>query len=70
MTKKDYVIIAEALALTVSRANKTIRDKRDFRVAHAVLSDVVDDVAQALQRDNPRFDKERFRAYVKRCVSW
>lgn len=53
MTKKDYVLIADAIA--------TI--EADYKGLYiGVLQDVVDALSSRLKRDNPRFDMNRFKA--------
>jgi len=58
MTRKDYIIIAEAL-------NKAHNWK-----PRASFELVVDCIAEALQRDNPDFDYRKFtKAVYRRSVS-
>lgn len=76
MTRKDYVKLAEALreALAVindetdgGRLLETIEDgKRTSYFAEYGWRVAVGRVADALQSDNPRFDRERFLAAVQR----
>ena len=47
MTRKDYVLIAEVLR------NQAFISKVDFEL-------LVEDFADALAKENPRFDRERF----------
>jgi hypothetical protein len=54
MTRKDYVLIAKAFA-TFNYLNQPTR----YFIAHAL--------ADALEGDNPRFDRERF---LKSCDLW
>ena len=59
MTRKDYVLIAAALTQAKldilgkepPEAHSDLLDGRDYAVEH---------IADALARDNPRFDRERF----------
>ena len=51
MTRKDYVVIAGALAEAYSRVNQTDR---------AVVAYVAGCIAGALAEDNPRFDSSIF----------
>jgi len=56
MTKKDYELIAAA-----------IKDNREYDPMECyaeALDDVARSLATALQRDNPRFDRDRF---LKAC---
>jgi hypothetical protein len=55
MTRKDYVLIAEVIA----NLRGEQRDKGAF--AHAPsLAEVAEELARALEVDNPRFDRARF----------
>lgn len=51
MTKKDYVLIAQAVAEVGSRG-------------YGDIGPVAHQIADALATDNPRFDRERF---LKAC---
>lgn len=55
MTKKDYILIAAAI--TSGRRVVSYETKAD-----ATLDGVSRLIAEALQRDNPRFDRARFLA--------
>ena len=52
MTRKHYRAIAEVID----------RVRRDHPEATSALWDVVHGLEYALRQDNPRFDRERFRA--------
>lgn len=52
MTKKDYQAIAGAIY-------RAIHHQKDPRMAGA-MREVSANIAEVLQRDNPRFDSERF----------
>jgi hypothetical protein len=54
MTRKDYVLLAEALNAAFSRSTADKADKADG-IARAAI-----ELADALAADNPRFDRERF----------
>ena len=54
MTRKDYLVIADALA----ESRPMWAENRAARTAQWV--DTVDCMARALAHDNPRFDVERF----------
>ena len=56
MTRKDYVLIAEAMR----EARLWIADQTPNAVAAWMIA--VKALATALHRDNPRFDRERFYA--------
>lgn len=53
MTRKDYVLIAEAVKETTFLADGS----QDYKMA---LAEVAMELANALSRDNPRFDRGRF----------
>jgi hypothetical protein len=53
MTRKDYELIAEALASTRYDNNSSIAEAEQWRRD-------LEAVASALAEDNPRFDKDRF----------
>jgi hypothetical protein len=53
MTRKDYVLIADTLANLMSDFNN---GGEDF----VSLSLVAQELADTLEADNPRFDRERF----------
>lgn len=53
MSRKDYVLLANAL----KSATPLMRDGDE---AHRAWFNTVERVAQALQNDNPRFDRSRF----------
>jgi hypothetical protein len=50
MTKKDYVLIARAL----------YEARFELRDANPCQTVIINDLASALERDNPRFDRQRF----------
>jgi hypothetical protein len=54
MTKKDYVLIARAFALTAD-----INDTTGYKLARY---DVARFLAESLALDNPKFDRSRFLA--------
>jgi hypothetical protein len=53
MTRKDYVLIADTLANLMSDFNNGGEDS-------VSLSLVAQELADTLEADNPRFDRERF----------
>jgi hypothetical protein len=55
MTRKDYVIIAAALAQSSTAYG-------DHEIGYAAWCAARDAVADALKQDNPRFDRDRFLA--------
>lgn len=52
MTRKDYQAIAEVIS--------TLADKYQFDDGRYIVSEVASDLAEVLQNDNPRFDRQRF----------
>jgi hypothetical protein len=66
MTRKDYIVIAEALRITVNRAR--IDEKAEGGMYPHATSAVIaasEEVADALARDNHRFNKQHFLAVVR-----
>jgi hypothetical protein len=57
MTRKDYVLIANCLRITLNRATVVT----DGESAHAIRG-VIDDLAVELQRNNPQFNRGKFLA--------
>jgi hypothetical protein len=52
MTRKDYQAIAEVIS--------TLADKYQFDDGRYIVSEIASDLAEVLQNDNPRFDRQRF----------
>lgn len=57
MTRKDFILLADALK---GARMQTLNDPQlikvaDYQHAHCVIA-----IADALSRDNPKFDRERF----------
>lgn len=57
MTRKDYVLIAKAINGIYLDATWN---------EHSILVALVEDMADALQHDNPAFDRDRFK---KACLA-
>lgn len=55
MTRKDYVLIAD----TIANLREQQRDAGPF-TNNPSLAEVAEELAHALQGDNPRFDRARF----------
>ena len=55
MTRKDYVLIAD----TIANLREQQRDAGAFANNPSLL-EVAEELAHALQGDNPRFDRARF----------
>ena len=61
MTKKDYILIAAAVkAGTALWAAPEDRKDPDVATYLGAVSDVASAIADALERQNPRFDRTRF----------
>lgn len=57
MTRKDYVLIADAIAIA-------LREIPSGAAGVKAAEKVVEHLEHALELDNPRFDVERFRKYI------
>ena len=55
MTRKDYILIAGALK--AARSSDTLPN---LAIYHNGIDNAAHQLADALGRDNPRFDRERF----------
>jgi len=66
MTRKDYIVIAEALRITVNRT-KSDEEAEGGMYPHATsgVMGASEEVADALARENHRFDKQHFLAVVR-----
>jgi hypothetical protein len=66
MTRKDYIVIAEALRITL---NKTRIDEKaeggTFPHAMSGVMAASEEIADALARDNHRFNKQHFLAVIR-----
>jgi hypothetical protein len=71
MTRKDYVIIAEALRVTYHNARidwKNAQGNGNAGHCDAACRSILqttDEIADSLQRDNARFNREHFLAVVR-----
>jgi len=65
MTRKDYIIIAEALFAARMDVPMNVEIGHS-RSAYRAIDMAVDMVAEQLAADNARFDRDRF---VKACVT-
>lgn len=61
MTRKDYVLIAEAIR-AVSKDWERAASESHRAIGAAAIAGVAREIALALSRDNPRFDRARFLA--------
>jgi len=60
MTRKDYIILAEALRIPSNSFSKPGYEREASGVSCAALA-----VCDALERDNSRFNREHFLAVVR-----
>jgi hypothetical protein len=60
MTRKDYIVIAEALRIPHNSLSRPTYERELSGVSIATLA-----IADALEQDNPRFNKEHFLAVVR-----
>jgi hypothetical protein len=58
MTRKDYIVLADAIATV---AKKDLTDT-------ITLQDLVNEISNALARDNYRFDYSRFASYINKQI--
>jgi hypothetical protein len=73
MTRKDYIIIAEALRVQYRRALNTVNACETDKTLSRHAADgfcsgvlyVTEEIADSLQRDNSRFNREHFLAVVR-----
>jgi len=66
MTRKDYIILAEALNLTLARVElDEVNEGQQYPHAMAGVMAVAEELGLALKRDNDRFDREHFLAVVR-----
>jgi hypothetical protein len=63
MTKKDYIAIADAIR--EARKDATTAQPDSASVSYGI--DLVQrEIVRVLRADNPRFDADRFHAYIER----
>jgi len=66
MTRKDYIVIAEALRITVNRTRIDERTEGGtYPHATSGVMAASEEIADALARDNHRFNKQHFLAVVR-----
>lgn len=65
MTRKDYILIAEALRAIYLEAKKTSKDSDNQVARLSGVQEAATEVAEALQRDNPSFNLYHFLAVVR-----
>lgn len=59
MTRKDYVLIAAAMAACKPRA-----DDKGYSEKRVLFHDILAKLAESLSRENPAFDRVKFWRYV------
>lgn len=55
MSKKDYIIIEKSLA----KSNYVLEPNTNIQ-AYGIYREICENLAQTLQKTNPRFDREKF----------
>jgi hypothetical protein len=60
MTRKDYELLAHAIAQVRSKIAMEYHLKLNRLFAQSIVDDVARSIARELVRDNPRFDVDRF----------
>ena len=60
MTRKDYILIAAALKKALDNSRLPYTDLHAIAAAKLALENAARYLSEALGRDNPRFDPERF----------
>ena len=58
MTKKDYELITGAI--NRSRSTWNPPNNQEYELINAVFQDIILELASALYKDNPRFDRIKF----------
>ena len=62
MTRKDYVLLAESIAYSISLCKQLKTETMGIHITIGVL-------CADLHRENPRFDKEKFVTEIDRLVA-
>jgi hypothetical protein len=62
MTRKDYVLLAESIAYSISLAKQLNNSTTAIHITIGVL-------CADLHRENPRFDKDKFKNEIDRLVA-
>lgn len=63
MTKKDYILIADAII--AANAETGVNSQAELRGANKMLLNVMASLTRALASDNPRFQSRRFQDYIR-----
>lgn len=61
MTRKDYVLIADAIAVVQGEVNR-----QQYADADMVLARITEELSYELRATNPRFDRARFIAACRK----
>lgn len=65
MTRKDYIVLAEALRVVHHNAKLAAKDSDNQAARLSGILEASSEIADALQRDNSRFNREHFLAVVR-----
>jgi hypothetical protein len=65
MTRKDFILIAEALRVVHHNAKLASVDSDNQAARLSGVLEASSEIADALQRDNSRFNREHFLAVVR-----
>ena len=60
MSRKDYILIGNALKYTYYKEAKN----SDEQIHYRFFCDIVEDIAKALKEDNKKFDTQQFKDYI------
>lgn len=60
MTRKHYVMLAEQIRLALMEAMAETTNYQEERTAGDAIHKTATNIADALGKDNPRFDRNRF----------
>ena len=65
MTKKDFIIVAESLIRTRQAIDITVKNKDQQIGINKYRNLLVTDLCASFRHNNPRFDEQRFREFIK-----
>jgi hypothetical protein len=60
MSRKDYILIGNALKYTYAKEC----EYSDEQIHYGFFYEIVEDIANALHEDNQKFNKQKFKHYV------
>lgn len=64
MTRKDYIIIAEALKKVKPYDENSLKNEPYNNIAQSLFLDVVDSLREELEKDIKKFDAGKFYDYI------